>query len=55
LVLPPTLREFADLGEDVVVVGSRDHVELWEPSRWAAYSAEMNSDALSARIQDLGI
>ena len=56
LVLPPTLRDFAGLSEDVVVVGSRDLVELWEPSRWAAFSAEMSSaDALSARIQDLGI
>ena len=55
LVLPPTLRDFAGLQDDVVVVGSRDHVELWEPNRWAAYSAEMNSDTLSARIADLGI
>ena len=28
---------------DAVVVGARDHVEIWAPPRWAAYSAEMNS------------
>jgi MraZ protein len=55
LVVPPTLREFAGLDEDVVIVGSRDHIELWEPARWDAYSAEMNSETLSARIADLGI
>jgi MraZ protein len=56
LVVPPTLREFAGLTDDVVVVGSRDHIELWEPMRWVDYSADMNSaDVLSARIQDLGI
>jgi MraZ protein len=55
LVLPPALREFADVRTDVVVVGARDHIELWDPDRWAAYSAEMNSDTLSARIADLGI
>ena len=56
LVLPPGLRDFAGLTSDAVVVGARDHIELWEPSVWASYSAEMNSaDALAARITDLGI
>jgi MraZ protein len=56
LVLPPALREFAGLTSEAVVVGSRDHIELWEPDKWATYSAEMNSaDALAARITDLGI
>lgn len=56
LVLPPTLRDFAGLTSDAVVVGARDHIELWEPGNWATYSAEMNSaDALAARITDLGI
>jgi MraZ protein len=56
LVLPPALREFASLKDDAVVVGARDHIELWEPGKWAAYSAEMNSaDALAARIENLGI
>ena len=56
LVLPPALREFADVKTDVVVVGARDHIELWDPNRWAAYSAEMNTpDALGARIENLGI
>ena len=39
-----------------MVVGSRDHIELWEPRKWAAYSKSMNdADALAARITDLGI
>jgi len=56
LVLPPALREFAGLTSEAVVVGSRDHIELWNPDTWAAYSTEMNSpDALANRINDLGI
>jgi MraZ protein len=56
LVLPPALREFAGLSDEVVVVGSREHIELWEPAKWAAYSESMNdADALAARISDLGI
>jgi MraZ protein len=56
LVLPPALREFAGLSDEVVVVGSREHIELWEPDKWANYSESMNdADALAARISDLGI
>ena len=56
LVLPPALREFAGLSDEVVVVGSREHIELWEPGKWAIYSESMNdADALAARISDLGI
>lgn len=56
LVLPPALREFASLNDDAVVVGARDHIELWEPKKWDAYSSGMNdADALAARIENLGI
>jgi MraZ protein len=54
--LPQALREFAGLSSDAVVVGARDRIELWEPSRWADYSAEMDSaETFAARIADLGI
>lgn len=56
VVLPAGLREFAGLKSEAVVVGARDHVELWEPSRWVDYSADMNSaEMFAARIADLGI
>ena len=32
VVVPPGLREFAGLEGEAVVVGSRDHIELWEPA-----------------------
>jgi MraZ protein len=56
LVLPTALRDFAGLKTEVMVVGSRDHIELWDPDRWSTYSAELNkADVLAARIQSLGI
>jgi MraZ protein len=55
-VVPAGLREFAGLNGEAVVVGARDHVELWQPARWAAYSAGMNEpDVFAAHIQGLGI
>jgi MraZ protein len=58
LVVPGVLREFAGLNGDApaVVVGSRDHVELWAPDRWEAYSAQMDApEVLAQHLQGLGI
>jgi len=55
-LVPGTLREYAGLDTEVVVIGMRDHIELWAPDRWAAYSAEMNSpEVLAERLHGLGI
>lgn len=55
-LVPANLRAFASLESEAVVVGMRDHIELWEPARWDAYSAEMNSpDVLAERLHGLGI
>lgn len=56
LVIPGVLRQFAGLAAEAVVVGSRDHLELWEPAAWAAYSARMDEpEALAQHLQGLGI
>jgi MraZ protein len=55
VVLPAGLRQFAGLKSEAVVVGAADHIELWEPKRWDAVSADMSSDEFAARIADLGI
>jgi transcriptional regulator MraZ len=56
LVVPAVLRDFADLESEAIVVGSRDHLELWSPARWAAYSSGMNEpEALAEHLQGLGI
>ncbi len=38
--IPPTLREFADLDRDVVVIGARDRLEIWNPVRWREYEQQ---------------
>lgn len=34
LVIPPVLRRHANLGNEVVIVGNRDHIEIWNPELW---------------------
>ena len=34
IVLPPTLRQYAEIKDEVVVVGARDHLEIWARKLW---------------------
>ena len=55
-VLPAGLRAEAGLNGEAVVVGMRDHLEIWQPDRWAAYSSAMSDpEVFAAHIQGLGI
>lgn len=34
VLLPTVLREYAQLGQEVVVSGANDHLEIWDKERW---------------------
>jgi len=38
------LREYADLDRDVVVIGVRDRLEIWNPTRWREFQAAALQD-----------
>ncbi|GGU12374.1 MULTISPECIES: division/cell wall cluster transcriptional repressor MraZ [Nocardioides] len=37
--IPPLLRDYAGIVKDVVVIGVMDRIEIWDPAKWAEYSA----------------
>jgi len=49
--LPAELAQLASLGKDIVLVGVRDHVEIWNLQRWEAYlgSTQPHFDELAER------
>ena len=56
VLLPAYLREEAGLNDEALVVGARDHAEIWAPDRWAAYSRTMQDpSAFAEAISGLGI
>ena len=56
VLVPAYLREEAGLATDAVVVGIRDHAEIWAPARWADYRRAMDDPAAFAEaIAGLGI
>ena len=44
VTVPGTLREYARMDKDVAVVGSDDHIELWDSARWSEYRDEALAD-----------
>ena len=49
--LTPELAAWAELSSEAVLLGVRDHVELWSPERWNAYQKEqqVRYDEISER------
>jgi MraZ protein len=40
ILVPERLVQFAGLEHEVVLLGVRDHLELWDSKRWAAFLAQ---------------
>jgi MraZ protein len=40
ILIPERLLQFAGLRHEVVLLGVRDHLELWDAQRWQRYLAE---------------
>jgi MraZ protein len=56
VVVPAYLRESAGLSEEAVIVGSRDHAEIWSPARWDDYRRALDDpDRLAEALDGLGI
>jgi MraZ protein len=45
VMLPPSLIEHAGLGREVVVVGMRDRLEIWDRASWRAQLKEVMGSA----------
>ena len=55
VLVPGNLRAFAALEGEALVLGSRDHAEVWAPVRWAKYSKALEGEAFAQAIAGLGI
>lgn len=56
VLVPAFLRESIALGGDAVVVGSRDHAEIWAPAVWDGYRRGLDDPQELARaFEGLGI
>lgn len=54
IVLPADLRDFAGITDSAVVIGTVDHLEVWDPDELDAYFAEQQSTYKTAAQQVMG-
>lgn len=56
--LPRTLIDFADLnagnGAKAIIIGAFDHIEIWDPARFAAYEESQTDDYQTITERVLG-
>lgn len=55
LLIPHTLLEFADIKNEVYIVGVLDHIELWNPQNFKRYMESMKKSYESVAEEVLGV
>lgn len=57
ILIPPTLREYAAIGREVVIVGMTRRFELWARERWEVVfsAAQQRIEGLGGKLADLGL
>lgn len=55
VVIPPTLREYAALDKDIVLVGMTKRIEIWSKERWLQEFEKSQKQVLSGSLADLGL
>ena len=57
ILIPPTLREYAAIGRDVVIVGMTRRFEIWARERWEVVfsQAQQRLEGLGAKLAELGL
>lgn len=55
ILLPVSLREFAGLDKDVVLVGVGSRIEIWSKEKWESINTDTNMDDITAAMEGLGL
>ncbi len=55
ILLPATLREFAELEKDVVLVGVGSRIEIWNKAKYEDMGEDMDMDDIASAMEGLGL
>ncbi|HAK12667.1 MAG: division/cell wall cluster transcriptional repressor MraZ [Chitinophagaceae bacterium] len=53
LLLPPTLKEFAGLSKDIILVAALDKIEIWDAGKYKQLFEDFSPEAFSNLAQDV--
>jgi len=56
-LIPSTLKEYAKIEKDVVIIGVSTRIEIWSVEEWNRFNsdAEMSIDEIAEKMSELGI
>jgi MraZ protein len=52
ILIPPTLRQYAHLEKEIVLVGVLDHFEIWSRESWEAENKDMEKDMQKEEVRN---
>ena len=55
ILISTTLRDFAELSKEVVIIGVSSRIEFWSKSKWEEYNKNLDADDISEKMAYLGI
>lgn len=57
IIVPPNLRDYADVEKDTTVIGVSNRIEIWSTESWNAYMAKAEDayEEIAENIVELGI
>jgi MraZ protein len=53
ILLPPSLKSYADLQKDIVLMATGDKLEIWDSNKYKQFFDSISSDALSDMANDI--
>ncbi len=53
--IPQALRDFADLKDEVKVVGASNRVEIWNRDRWESVLGDISPEAIAGAAEAIGL
>lgn len=56
ILLPQTLRDYAELTKEICTIGVSERAEIWNADRWQAYNTAMQNDSekIAEAMEELG-
>lgn len=57
VLLPQTLRDYAGIDNETILIGVMNRVEIWNPAKWSDVAAKVEEDqeAIASQLEELGI
>ena len=57
VLIPQSLRDYAGIDNETILIGVMNRVEIWNPAKWnqVVTTVEQDTEAIVAQLQSLGI